>query len=176
VGKRLAPVRRLSASIREIMSLVAAVAVSFRWPGLTVPVSLLFLYALARRRDVLGRPTRVALTQVALALYFPPAAGLLLVPFQGWDQYLEVFPFMPTFIPGALILGLETACAAAFFDSPQHPVATVVLSTVNPLAVIGGLGMVARRGRAWRIACLTLAAAMSAASTFLIWVLLTAGA
>ena len=76
-GKRLAPVRRLRASILEMMSLVAALAVSFRWPGLTVPVGLLFLYALAQRRDILRRETRIALGQVALASYLPPAVGPL---------------------------------------------------------------------------------------------------
>ncbi len=61
--ERLAPVRRPRVSILEMMVLVAALAVSFRWPGLSVPVGLLFLYTLARRRDILQRPTRVALGQ-----------------------------------------------------------------------------------------------------------------
>jgi len=193
--ERIAPVRGPRASILVMMLLVAALAVSFRWPGLTVPAGLLFLYAFAQRRDILRRQARVALAQVALALYLPPAVvGLLVVPclaggnlaliVEGWDRYLEVFPFMPTFIPGALILGLFTARHGnplvvhllftardamfwPLFDSPQHTVATVVLSTMNPLAVIAGLGVVARRGRAWRKACLIIAAAMSAASTFL---------
>jgi hypothetical protein len=149
---------------------------------LTVPVCLLFLFALAQRRDSLGWPTRVALAQVALALYLPPAVGLLLVPRVWWDRCLvENFQFMPIFIPGALILRLFTARDTMFwplfmFDSPLQTVATVVLSTMIPLAVIVGLGVVARRGRAWRIACLIITAAMSAASTFLTWVVLTAGA
>src|ERR1700678_1653765 len=87
VGKRPSPIRRLRASILEMMSLVAALAVAFRWPGLSVPVGLLFLYTLAQRRDILRRQTRVALGQLALALYLPPAAGLLVVGVPMWDFY-----------------------------------------------------------------------------------------
>ncbi len=173
-GERLAPVRRLRASILDLMLLVAAVAVSFRWPGLCVPVGLLLLYAFARRRDILRRQTRVALGQVALAIYLLPAVGLLCVPFEGWDEYLGIFPFMPNFVPGTLI-----ARMLPWFDwyhAPLFPVETDVLSTMTSLVMIAGLGVVARRGRAWRIAGLTLAAVMSAANTLLAWVCLHAGA
>jgi hypothetical protein len=191
IEERLSPVRRPRISILEMMLLVAALAVSFRLPGVSVSVGLLFLYALAQRRNILRRQTRVALGQIALALYLPPTVlGLLLVPclaggnlaiiVEGWDRYLEIFPFMPTFIPWALILGLSTARDAlggeTLFGSPQQTVATVVLSMISPLAVIGGLGVVARRGRTWRMACLIVAAAMSAASTFLTLAVLLAGA
>jgi hypothetical protein len=40
---RLAPVSRPDVSILEMIPLVAALAVSFRWPGLTVPLGPLFL-------------------------------------------------------------------------------------------------------------------------------------
>jgi hypothetical protein len=228
VGKRLAPGRRLRASILEMMLLVAALAVSFCWPGLSVPVGLLFLYALAQRRDILRRQTRVAFGQIALAMYLPPAVGLLLVPREEWGYYLEHFSLMPTFIPWgfivvnllwffrfnsplfpvaivilsmivplAAIVGLgvvprrdinwRIACpsiAAAiigltlpwWFTSRQNTVAIVVLSTIPPLCLTVGLGVVARRGRAWRIACLIIAEAMSAASTLLTWLVLHMGA
>jgi hypothetical protein len=160
-------------SILELMGLVAAAAVSFRWPGLSVPVGLLFLYALAQRRDILGRQTRVALAQVALALYLPPAVGLLVFHYvaERWDLNLEHFSFMPNFIPGALI-----SLTLPWFDRSHAPffaVEIVVLSTMTSLAMIGGLGVLARRGRAWRIACLTLAGVMSAASTYFVLLLLT---
>jgi hypothetical protein len=74
---RRAPSGHLRGSILEMMALVAAVAISFRWPGLAVPAVLLFLYAGARRRNILARPTRAALGQVALALYIPPALATL---------------------------------------------------------------------------------------------------
>ncbi len=172
-GKRLAPDRWPRVSILEVMLLVAALAVSFRWPELSVPVGLLFLYALAQRRDTLGRPTRVALAQVALALYLPPAVGLLLFHYveERWDLNLEHFSCMPNFIPGVLI-----ALMLPWFDrfhAPFFAVEILVLSTMTSLAMIGGLGVLARRGRAWRIACLTLAASMSAASTYLVLLLLT---
>ncbi len=173
-GERLAPVRRLRASILDLMLLVAAVAVSFRWPGLCVPVGLLLLFTFAQRRDILRRPTRVALGQLALAIYLPPAVGLLCVPFEGWDEYLGIFPFMPNFIAGTLIARLLPWFD--WFRAPLFPVETDVLSTMTSFAMIGGLGMVARRGKAWRIACLVLAAALSVASTLLAWVFLHAGA
>ena len=66
-GIRVAPVWRLRVSILEMMWLVAALAVSFRWPGLTVPAGLLFLYSLAQRRDIFRRQTRVAFGQIASA-------------------------------------------------------------------------------------------------------------
>jgi len=167
-------VRRLRASILEVMLLVAAVAVSFRWTGLCVPVGLLLLYAFAQRRDILRRQTRIALGQVALAIYLPPAVGLFCVPFEGWAEYLEILPFMPNFIPGTLIA--RTLPWFDWFRAPLFPVEIDVLSTMTSLAMIGGLGVVARRGSAWRIACLILAAAMSAANTLLAWVCLHAGA
>ena len=106
VGKTVAPARRLRVSILEMMLLVAVLAVSFRWPGLTVPVGLLFLYTLARRREILRRQTRMALGQVALALFLPPVLGFLALHFWGsfgspdWRQY---WAFVGTrLLPGAL--------------------------------------------------------------------------
>jgi len=162
---RLARVRRPRVSILEMMLLVAALAVSFRWPGLSVPVGLLFLYALAQRRDILHRQTRVALGQIALALYLPPALWFLWVPPDWWvPSHLRVFSLLPVFLPSGLIMGSDWALRVAF-DSPGYTVAVVVLS-MSPLAVIGGLGVVAQRGIAWRIPCLIVASGMSAASTF----------
>ena len=68
------------------------------------------------------------------------------------------------------------AAMLPWFDRSHAPffaVEIVVLSTMTSLGMIGGLGVLARRGRAWRIACLTLAAAMSAASTHFVLLLLT---
>src|SRR5262245_41938347 len=84
-------------SILEMMTLVAAVAISFRRLGMAVPAVLLFLYALVRRRNILARPTRVALGQVAVALYIPPALatlGSFLVLHEDLDGYLTRFSFM----------------------------------------------------------------------------------
>ena len=111
--------------------------------------------------------------QVALALYIPPAVGLLLFHYveEGWNLYLEHFSTMPSFIPAALI-----SLMLPWFDwsnAPFFAVEIVVLSTMTSLGMIGGLGVLARRGRAWRIACLTLAGAMSAASTYFVLLLLT---
>ena len=126
-------------------------------------MGLLFLYALAWRRDVLRRPTRMALGQIALALYLPPAVGLFWVPFDFWDDYLAQFSLMPTFIPAALITGSDLVFQTANLE-PGTGVAMVVLS-LSPLVVTGVLGVVARRGTAWRIACLIVALGMSALST-----------
>jgi hypothetical protein len=163
-GERHAPVRRLRALILELMWLVVAVTVAVRWPGLAVPVSLLFLYTLAHRRDIPRWPTRVALGQIALALYLPPVAGIFWTPLWWWDTYTTYFSLMPSFVPAALIMGLDWVVKVTRF-SPAGTVAMVVLS-LSPLVGIGGLGLVARRGLAWRIACLILAAGMSAFSTF----------
>jgi hypothetical protein len=59
---------------------------------------------------------------------------------------------------------------------PLFTVPMIVLSGAIALGEIVVLGIVAARGRAWRIASLVLATIMSAASTFLTWVLLHAGA
>jgi hypothetical protein len=148
---------RIRISILEVMLLVAVVAVSFRWPGLSVPVSLLFLYTLARRREILQRPTRVALGQVALALYLPTAVGLFLVPREEWDYYLENFSLMPTYIAAGLLV--DSLPWWFRFHSRLLPIAIVVLSTTLLFAVIVWLGKVARHGWAWRIACLSHVAA-----------------
>jgi hypothetical protein len=78
---------------------------------------------------------------------------------------------MPNFIPGALI-----SLMLPWFDRSRAPFFAVemfVLSTMTSLVMIGGLGVLAQRGKAWRIACLTLAAPMSAASTCFVLLLLT---
>jgi hypothetical protein len=168
VGKKVAPVRRLRASILEMMLLVAALAVSLRWPGLTVPTGLLFLYALGRRRGSPSRQTRVALGQIALALYLVPAWSFLFTPPEQWvPSPLRVFSLVPVFLPAALIVRRDWVTGTAF-DLPGYAVGVVVLS-MGSLAVIGGLGVVAKRGIAWRITCLILALGMSGISTFLFW-------
>ena len=105
LGGWIVTIRRLRVTVLEVMLLVTALAVSFRWPGLSIPVGLLFLYALAQRRDILGRPTRVALVQDALALYIPPTVGLLFFHYvdEGWDLNLKfpckVDPHLPAPFP-----------------------------------------------------------------------------
>jgi hypothetical protein len=220
---------RIRISILEVMLLVAVVAVSLRWPGLSVPVGLLSLYALARRKDILSRPTRVAFGQVALVLYLPPPLGLFLFPLEEWGHYLVHLSCMWTVYPWAgiaavlewwfqahsLLVTLATVLLAALvtlaviwgpalvsqrglnwriatfrlaavifslaamiaafrlapreFGSPDHPLANVVVSATFAVSLIVMLGMMARSGLAWRIACLVLVAVMSAGSTFFNW-------
>jgi len=74
---------------------------------------------------------------------------------------------LPVFLPAGLIMGNDWALRVRI-DSPGYTVAVVVLS-MSPLAVIGGLGVVAQRGIAWRIACLIVASGMSALSTYVFW-------
>ena len=157
-----APSRRPRTSIREVMGLVAAVAICLRWPGLSVPVGLAFLYVIARRREILRRPTRVAFGQVALALYLPTALGIFCTPVWWWDTYTNYFSLMPSFFPATLILGLDWVVSVTRF-SPAGTAAMVVLS-LSPLGMIGGLVPIARRELAWRIGCLILAAAISTVS------------
>jgi hypothetical protein len=64
-----------------------------------------------------------------------------------------------------LIIGLEWTAYVVFF-SPAVTVGLVILYLCI-LAVIGGLGVVARRGKGWRISCLIVALGMSALSTFI---------
>ena len=158
--------RRFRVSISELMLLVAAVAVGLRWPGLSVPVGLLFLYDLARRRALLSRRTLVALGQVALAAYLPPVLAFLGLhlwgifgpadarqywSFVGRDYFLDLFigdlSLVPNvYVPAWLIMrqgGIH------WVDNLSVPlelcVATVVLA-LSPLAMIVGLGMIAKRG------------------------------
>jgi hypothetical protein len=151
------------------MGLVAAVAVCFRWPGLSVPVGLASLYAFAVRRDAFARPTRQAFGQLALALYLPPALGILTTPTWWWDTYTGYVSMMPTYLPPALLLDLTRSGWSSPF-SPQRPIGMVLFS-LFPLLAIAGLLPVARRGKAWRIACILAAAGMSALSTLLMLLL-----
>jgi hypothetical protein len=194
VEKSVVPVRRLRVSILEMMLFVAAIAVSFRWPGLTVPVGLLFLYTFARRRDILRRQTRVAFGQIALALYLPPVLAFLALHFWGsfgspdWRQYwafvgrdyfLEFFigrlSLMPAVLPGFLIMVTSRWAGAAVWSMGADKAELFVLS-MTTLAMIGGLGALAKRGTAWRIPCLIVALGISALSTYFAFVLSTAGA
>src|SRR5262249_7869681 len=87
---------RIRISSPQVMLLVAVRSASLRWPGMSVPVGLLSLYALARRQDILSRQTRVAFGQVALALYLPPALGFFLFPLEEWRHYLDHLSLMWT--------------------------------------------------------------------------------
>jgi hypothetical protein len=169
---RRAPSSYLRASILEMIVLVAALAISFRWPGLAVPAVFLFLYALDRRRNIVARPTRAALGQVALVLYIPPTLATLasfLMFREDLDDYLTHFSFMANFIPGTILAHL-----LPWFDrmhAPHYAGEAMVLSTLIDLAMIAGLGVLAARGQARRIACLVVAASVSAASTYIAWLI-----
>ncbi len=187
-------IRRFRFSIFELMLLVAAVAVGLRWPGLSVPVGVLFLYFLAGRRDALSRRRLVALGQVALAVYLPPVLAFLGLhlwgsfgpagerqywSFVGRDYFLNLFvgnlSFVPAYVPASLLMRLG---GIHWVDNLSVPlelcVATVVLA-MSPLAVIVGLGVIAKRGLAWLIPCLVIAAGMSALSTLLLYLMSVAG-
>jgi hypothetical protein len=194
IEERPAPARRLQISILEIMLLVAALAVSFRWPGLTVPLGLVFLYALAQRRDILRRQTRVAFGQVALALYLPPVLAFLALhlwgksgpadwraywSFVGFEHFAGMFigrlSLIPALLPGLLIaVGLHRAGAP--FRAFEGDIPEMVVLSLISLAVLVGLAMIAKRGSAWRVACLLVAAGMSALSTWVAFVMSVAGA
>ncbi len=185
-----APGRRFQISILEIMLLVAALAVSFRWPGLTVPLGLVFLYALAQRRNILRRQTRVALGQVALALYLPPVLAFLALhlwgkfgpadwraywSFVGFEHFAGMFIGRLSLIPGLLIaVGLHRAGAP--FRAFEGDIPEMVFLSLISLAVLFGLAVIAKRGSAWRVACLLVAAGMSALSTWIAYVMSVAGA
>lgn len=166
-----APARRMRVSILELMGLVGAAAVCCRWPGLGVPVGLAALDVLARRRDLFARPTRAAIEQLVLALYLPTALGLLWAPFWWWDTYLGYVSLLPTFIPSAGVLGLITGVNVTQ-GSPAGTAGMVLLSLIPPVA-IAGLVPVVRRGLAWRVACLVLAAGLSTFSLFVFIVLMS---
>jgi hypothetical protein len=232
VRERSALFRGLRVSILEVMVLVAAVGVSLRWPGLSVPVGLVILYAFAQHRDIFSRRARGALGQVALALYLPPAFGFVLFPLAEWGHYFEHLSRLWAFFPYALLLfflawwftsysllftvatiavvamstagvnwGLGLVARRAIdwgkvclrlavmivgllaifialrlappnYDVLNSPLVQIVISTTFALCVVVMLGMVARRGTGWRIGCLVLAAVMSAASTFAVWILI----
>jgi hypothetical protein len=154
-------------TILDLMGLVAAVAVSLRWPGLSVPAFLLLFSVLAARRDILRRPTWVALGLIALALYVPPvlAVYLLYTGNAGWDDYLlQFFSLTPTFVPAAMIVGFQRVVQVVRFSSAG--IAGIVVLSLCPLILVAGSGAVARRGIAGRIAVLIVTLAMSAFSTF----------
>ena len=153
--------RRSRASIVDAMGLVAALVVAFRWPGLCVPVGLFVLSALAYRRGFLAPPTRSALRQVALALYLPTAAGLVLFPLAAWDEYQEIVSPAPAFVPGALIGGFEWA--RWILVLPEGTAPRIILSLAS-LAIAAALVSIARRGLGWRIAGVVVAFGLSIAS------------
>lgn len=157
--------RRLRASILEMMGLVAALGVCFRWPGLSVPVGLLSLHAPARRRGVLAPATLAALRQITLALYIPPAAALPLVRFADWDGYLEMVSPLPAFLPGALIGGFGRVFDA--FIMPEGTAIRIILSLAS-VAIAGGLVGIARVVPRGRVACVVAAFGLSVASTLVL--------
>lgn len=159
------PARGLRASILEMMTLIVVLGVCFRWPGLSVPVGLLSLDALARRRGLLAPATLAAIRQITVALYLPPVAALLLVRFSDWDGYLEMVSPMPAFLPGALILGFYRVFDA--FIMPEGTAIRITLSLAS-LAIAGGLVGIARLGPRRRVACVVIAIGLSVASTLVL--------
>jgi hypothetical protein len=78
------------------------------------------LYGLARRRDLLRRQTRVALGQIALAVYLPPVLGFLALHLWGnfgppdWRHYWDFVGrdyFLACLIVAAGMSALSTYCA-----------------------------------------------------------------
>jgi hypothetical protein len=196
-GDEHGPCRWYQASLVELLWLVGAVAVVARWPGLVAPVSLLFLYVFARRRNILRRPTRSAVGQVALAVYLPPILTFLGMhlsacfgsadwrqywSFVGRDYFMDLFvghvSLIPAFVP-AFILMIPFG-SRAWASNPGNStefkalVEAVVLS-LCPVVMIGVLGMVAKRGTAWRIGCVTVATLISGLSTYALFVISVAG-
>jgi hypothetical protein len=102
-------------------------------------------------------------------LYIPVDVGMVWTPLWWWETYTEYFSLMPAFVPAALIMGLKWLLDETRF-SPRATVATVVLS-LSPLILIGVLGLVARRGLAWKISCLIFATVLSALSTLVLLVM-----
>ena len=192
--EQLAPVRRCQISIVEIMLLVAVFAVLFRRPGLTVPVASAFLFALAQRRDILRRETRVALGQIAMALFLPPILGFL--GLHLWGSFgparreailglrragvlPEVVRRPPLAHSGARSRppdrGRPAVGRGAMWSLDIERIA-MITSPIITLAMIGVLGLLATARRAWRIACLFIAAGISSLSTYGLFVLSVAGA
>jgi hypothetical protein len=154
-----AQARRARVTILEMMGLVAAAAICFRWPGLSIPVVCVCAYVLAWRRDFSARPTRAAIGQVALALYIPTALGLFWAPWWWWETYARYVSLLPIFFPAALILNAASGISV-WYGSPAGTIGMVLLSLIPPILIVA-LGFVARRGRVWRIAALVFAAGMS---------------
>src|SRR5262249_20642074 len=144
--------RRARVKILELMGLVAAAAICFRWPGLSIPVVCVCVYVLALRRDFPARPTRAAIAQVALALYIPTALGLFWPPLWWWEIYASYVSLLPSFFPAAFILS-GVSGINILYGSPAGTIGMVLLSLISPILVVG-LGFIARRGRVWRFAIL----------------------
>jgi hypothetical protein len=165
---------------------------------MVAPVSLLFLDVFARRHNILLKPTRSALGQVALAVYLPPILTFLVMhlwacfesadlrlywAFVGRDYFMDLFlgrvSLIPTFVPAFILMfpfgGRDWALNPDNSTEFTALVQTVVLSRC-PVVMIGVLGMVAKRGTAWRIACVTVATLISGLSTYALFVLSVAGA
>jgi hypothetical protein len=163
--------RRTRISILELMGLVSAAAICFRWPGLSIPVVCVYAYVLAWRRDFPARPTRAAIGQVALALYLPTTLGLFWAPLWWWETYASYVSLLPSLFPAAFILSAVTGINVRY-GSPAGTIGMVLLSLFPPILIVG-VGLVARRGRFWRIAGLVFAAGMSVFSLLVFIVLMS---
>jgi hypothetical protein len=169
--ERLAPVRWARVSILDVMGPVGAAAICFRWPGLSVPVVCVYAYVLAWRTDFPARPTRAAIGQVALALYLPTALGLFWAPLWWWETYASYVSLLPSFFPAAIILSAVSGIYVRY-GSPAATIGMVLLSLIPPILIVG-LGLIARRGRVWRVAGLVFAVGMSLFSLLVFVVLMS---
>ena len=121
-----------------------------------------------------------------IVFFSPPVDCLLLAGFAGaisavgviWGLGLVARRAINWRIVGlrlaAVIVGLLAMIVAFRLAPPEfglvnYPLVQVVVSTTFALSLIVWLGMVARCGTGWRIACLVLTAVMSAGSTFFNW-------
>ncbi len=166
-----AQARRARVTILGMVGLVAAAAICFRWPGLSIPVVCVCAYVLAWRGDVRARPTRAAIGQVALALYVLTALGLFWAPRWWWETYVRYVSLLPSFFPAAFILSGVSGINVRY-GSPAGTIGMVLLSLIPPILIVA-LGFLARRGRVCRIAVLVFAAGMSVFSLLVFIVLMS---
>jgi hypothetical protein len=103
--------------------------------------------------------------------------------FVGRDYFMDLFlghvSLIPAFVPAFILMipfgSREWALNPGNSTEFRALVETVVLS-LCPVVTIGVLGMVAKRGTAWRIACVTVATLISGLSTYALFLLSVAGA
>jgi hypothetical protein len=145
----------------DLMAVVAAFALGFRWPWLIVPLGLLMVVAIAARRGAQGRRALMSLGQAVLAVYLPCLMGFLLHCDHCRSTWLSLLPSVPMVLPVWLV--------ARMFDGRLPDETEFLIASFAALGLILVLAWIAARGTSWRIASLVLVLIASGVSTFGLW-------
>jgi hypothetical protein len=177
-------IRRIRASIGELMGLVAVAALACVWPGLIpTEVVAVLTWVGARGGSAPARARLASLGVVLVAVYLCPLANFVLVPLLGSDSpqfgpewrrdWSPLFPITPGVLP-LIVIDCGTGLGAVLqrINPDAFDVMLAVLASLAAAVVVYALTLLAGQSRGRRVVAATLGFLWSAFSTLAMTVFL----